>query len=103
MRAALLGGLGYAYLLLFPMLVYAATMLADLPQRIATASTTNDFVAIALWLGTGGLAALVTYSLIRFRPAFATGHVLRRDDAPALFRLVTKSGGNIPVPCRARG
>lgn len=87
-RAALLGGLGHAFLLLFPTLVYAAVMLADLPQRIVTASTTYEFVIIALWLAVGGLALLVTYALIRFRPAFPPGHVRRREDAPELFQLL---------------
>lgn len=88
MRAALLGGLGYAWLLAFPFLAYWIAAYGDLPHRITVAGTSAEFGAIAAWIVIAALAVLMTYALVRFRPALPDEQVLRREQAPALFQLL---------------
>jgi hypothetical protein len=76
---------GYAWLLLFPWLVFASAL------GIYHAVFAGEGIAWALlliWLVVGVLAALVSYRLFHFRPAMPAGRELDNLSCTALFKLV---------------
>jgi hypothetical protein len=87
--------LGYACLLLFPLLTLAG--LAGVYRALA-ASPGVAWLPLLVWLLVAGVCGLVSYRLFRFRPTLPAGVVLERSQAPALFQLVEDTGEHYGGP-----
>jgi hypothetical protein len=87
--------LGYACLLLFPLLVVAG--LAGIYQALA-ASPGVAWLPLLAWALVTGICGLASYRLLQFRPVLPGGVVLDRQQAPALFQLVEETGAHYACP-----
>jgi hypothetical protein len=76
--------LGYAYLLMFPVLFLAS--LFNIYETLT--SDTINWTSTFTWLAIGVAAGLVTYSGTRVKPTPPVGLKLSEDKAPKLFELV---------------
>ena len=85
--------LGYACLLLFPLLVLAG--IAGICRALA-ASPGVAWQSLLAWLLVTVTCGLVSYRLFRFRPCLPAGAALSRQQAPALFQLVEETGAHYP-------
>lgn len=85
---------GYAWLLLFPVLAAAGGV-----ALVATVSSgAFEWRSVAELFVLTGLAALISYDLFRFSPVSSADYVLSRDQAPALFALVDELGAQFEAP-----
>lgn len=84
--AALLAGLGYLYLALFPAL--SVLLLLDLPDTLTTATGPAEWAMAGAELGVAALAGLIIYHLARIRLSPPGSHLVQADDAPALFQVI---------------
>jgi hypothetical protein len=75
---------GYAWLLLFPWLVFASAIGI---YHALFAGETIAWTLLLSWLVTGAFAALVSYRLLGFRPELPGGEELKNKEYPALFKL----------------
>jgi len=87
LATAVLAVVGCLWLLMFPWLVLAGISGA---YEAVTAAPAVAWVPLLLWIPVTAGAALVTYRMVRFRPAPPAGVVLDRKDMPALFVLVNE-------------
>ncbi len=78
---------GYAFVLLFPLLVLAG--LLNIYEIIALGDISNWQAALT-WLAVVLIAALVSYHLTQIKPNKPVGLTLPEDKAPELFKLVQK-------------
>ena len=81
----LLALLGYAYVLLFPLLILAS--ISYIYEAIAGAEVI-DWQSALIWLAVLILAGVVSYRCIMLRLALPTGLTLVEDKAPELFKIV---------------
>jgi len=82
---ALLAITGYAFVLLFPLLVPAG--LHNIYEEIAVSDVTN-WQSVLIWLVVVLVAALVSYRITQIRLKTPVGLTLAEDKAPELFKLV---------------
>jgi hypothetical protein len=87
--------LGYACLLLFPLLTLAG--LAGV-YRTLVAAPGVDWLSLLMWLLVAGSCGLVSYRLFLIRPYLPAGVVLDRSQAPALFQLVEETAAHYSFP-----
>jgi len=87
--------LGYACLLLFPLLALAG--LAGVHRALAAAPGVA-WLPLFMWLLVAGSCGLVSYRLFRFRPSLPMGVVLDRSQAPVLFQLVEETVAHYTCP-----
>ena len=87
--------LGYACLLLFPLLALAGV--AGIVRTLA-ASPGVAWLPLSGWLLATVFGGLVSYRLFRFRHCLPAGVVLARAQAPALFQLVEAIGEHYASP-----
>lgn len=91
--AGLVGLSGYLWLLLFPALV----IIGGLEIHAAlTGDGGVEWLRAAFWLPVGGLAALVSVRLFRFRPALPAGKAVDGTTHPALLQLVEEQSRDYP-------
>jgi Zn-dependent protease with chaperone function len=76
---------GYAFVLLFPLLVPVG--LLNIYEIFALGETTN-WQAALIWLAVVLVAALVSYRMTQIKPKTPVGLTLSEDKAPELFKLV---------------
>ena len=81
----LLALFGYAFVLLFPLLVLAG--LLNIYLELATNDVTN-WQSVLTWFAIVSIAALVSYRSTQMRPKPPAGLTLVEDKAPELFKLV---------------
>ena len=76
--------IGYAYLLLFPVLVLAGI------SNVYESLTSNiiNWLTASIWAGIAVAAAFVTYSSTRIKFSPPVGLTLAEDKAPELFKLI---------------
>ncbi len=87
--------LGYACLLLFPLLALAG--MAGMYQALA-ASPGVAWLPLLVWMLVAGCCGLASYRLFQFRPRLPAGVVLDRLQAPALFQLVEDTRAQYACP-----
>jgi hypothetical protein len=87
LATALLAVVGCLWLLMFPWLVLAGISGA---YEAVTGAPAVAWIPLLLWIAVTAGAALVTYRMVRFRPAPPAGVVLDRKNTPALFVLVNE-------------
>jgi hypothetical protein len=87
--------LGYACLLLFPLLALAGV--AGTYQALA-AFPGGAWLPLLAWLLVASSCGLVSYRLFQFRPSLPAGVVLDRSQAPALFQLVEDTRAHYAGP-----
>lgn len=87
--------LGYACLLLFPLLVLAG--MAGIYRALA-APPGVTWLPLLAWVLVTGVCGLASYRLFRFRPYLPTGFGLDRQQAPALFQLVEETSAHYACP-----
>lgn len=87
--------LGYACLLLFPLLAFAG--MAGM-YRALVAAPDIVWPALLTWLLVTGISGLASYQLCRFRPRLPAGVELDRQQAPALFQLVEETAAHYAGP-----
>jgi hypothetical protein len=87
--------LGYACLLLFPVLALAG--IAGMYHALV-APPGVAWLPLLVWLLVAGCCGLVSYRLSRFRHLLPAGVVLDRLQAPALFQLVKDTGTHYGGP-----
>jgi hypothetical protein len=87
--------LGYACLLLFPLLALAAA--AGMYHALA-ATPGVAWLPLLGYTLVAGSCGLASYRLFRFRPALPAGVVLDRSQAPALFQLVEDTRAHYACP-----
>lgn len=87
--------LGYACLLLFPLLTLAA--IAGIYQAVA-APPGVAWLPLLAWVFVTGVCGLASYRLFQFRPFLPRGVVLERQQAPALFQLVEETRAHYACP-----
>jgi hypothetical protein len=87
--------LGYACLLLFPLLALAGV--TGMYQTLAV-SPGVAWLSLPLWLLLAGYCGLVSYRLFRFSPSLPAGAVLDRRQAPALFQLIDDTCAHYACP-----
>lgn len=76
---------GYLYLLLFPWLVFRSGF--GIYEGLFK-SQILVWSHLLFWLAVAAVSSLVSYRIIRFRPAFPSGMLIGREAAPSLFQLV---------------
>ncbi len=76
---------GYAYVLMYPLLVLTGILSI---QAALTSADGIDFGALAAWFVIVIVSVLVSYRALRFKPVYPTGLTLAEDKAPVLFSLV---------------
>lgn len=86
---------GHGWLLLFPWLVLAGI---SGTYEALTAQSAVAWSRLLIWSTVTAGAALVTYSMARYRPSLPAGVVLDRGKAPALFGLVDELGQHFRRP-----
>jgi hypothetical protein len=87
--------LGYACLLLFPLLVLAG--MAGIYQALAV-SPGVAWLPLLAWVLVTGVSGLASYRLFQFRPFLPRGVVLDRQQAPVLFQLVAETRAHYACP-----
>ena len=87
--------LGYAGLLLFPLLVLAG--FAGIYQALV-ASPGVAWLSLLVWTLVAGVCGLCSYRLFLFRPFLPRGVVLERQQAAALFQLVEETCAHYACP-----
>jgi len=89
--AATIALVGYAYLLLFPWLVYRSGFGI---YEILFKSQDLVWIHALGWLAVGTFSIIVSYRIFRFRPALPAGIVLNKDTAPSLLQLIADQAGH---------
>jgi len=87
--------LGYACLLLFPVLALAGL---NGVYHALFAPPGVAWLSLLAWLLLAGTCGLVSYRLFQFRHLLPAGVVLDRSQAPALFQLVEDTGAHYGGP-----
>lgn len=83
---ALLAGLGYLYLALFPAL--SILLLLDFPDTLTTATGPAEWGLAGAELGFSALAGLITYHLACIRLSLPGSRLIQAGEAPALFQII---------------
>jgi hypothetical protein len=91
--------LGYACLLLFPLLVVAG--MTGIYHALA-ASPGVAWLPLLVWVFVTGICGLASYRLFQCRPLLPRGVVLDRQQAPALFQLVDDTRAHYACPATDR-
>jgi hypothetical protein len=87
--------LGYACLLLLPLLVVAG--MAGIYQALA-ATPGVAWLPLLAWVLVTGVCGLASYRLLQCRPVLPEGVVLARQQAPAMFQLVEETSAHYGCP-----
>jgi len=87
--------LGYACLLLFPLLTLAG--LAGVYHALSAPSGVA-WLQLLAWLLVAGSCGLVSYRLLQLRHLLPAGYALDRSQAPALFQLVEDTRAHYGAP-----
>ncbi|MEN8206631.1 MAG: hypothetical protein ABFS24_11530 [Pseudomonadota bacterium] len=83
--------IGYLYLLMFPWLVFRSSF--GLYEGLFK-SQILVWSHLLFWLAVAAVSSLVSYRILRFRPAFQSGMLIGREAAPSLFQLVAHQAGH---------
>ncbi len=87
--------LGYAAVLIFPVLLLAG--LASIYQAL-TVENAIDWMSLFIWLMVSALNGVVCYRCMQYKSVAPVGLTLMEEKAPELFNLVEQIGANVKGP-----
>jgi len=94
--AAIVTGLGYLFLALFPL--YSVIGVFKVIGKISAAASFSDWLGVLIWIGVTAVAVLVTLGMLRVKPQTPSGLGLKEDKAPRLYELLAELAQKYQIP-----